>query len=240
MATSVDICNKALVLLGIQETISSLTQDSAEAKAFNQVYTDLRDWCLGAVNWNFARKSAILTPNKVYTGSPWTAAQPSPPWLAEYLMPTDALRIQYITNLTQDSAVTKFLGEPRRFQVAMDTIASVQTKVILCNETTSIIAIYTAQITDPTMWPWLFERFIVSSIAWTVSPVLTGDKDLTKELNAMMNNYFDIAFQSNLAEGLYFNDTGPEWIQALGVNYPFRRQDGREPQAKDKPNDNRR
>lgn len=236
MATSVDICNKALLLLGMQEVINSLTQDSAQAKACNLIYANIRDWCLGVTNWNFARRTATLTLLKsVSPIAPWTSASPAPPWKYEYQMPSDALMIRYITNTDLDSAAASFLGEPKRFVVAVDTIAMVDTHVILCNESFAA-AIYTAQMTDPTFWPWYFERLVVSSLAWHLCMALISeDINLTKYIDNMSLRYFDTAIQANTLEGLSFGDTTPEWIQALGINYPYRRNDGITPQQPQAP-----
>lgn len=243
MTTDIDICNRALLLLGTQKTISSLTQDSTEAETCNTMYANVRDWCLGIVNWNFARRIATLTPIKV-TGSPWVSTNPAPPWKFEYQSPTDALIIRYVTNLDLSADATFFLGEPKRFVVAVDKIATVDTHVILTNES-EIIAIYTAQMSDPTFWPWYFERFMVSTLAWNLSMTLVNNDRLVVYLDNIMARYFDSAYTANLAEGLSFNDTTPEWIQALGINYPYRRFDGKEtskptPPASVGPNDNRR
>lgn len=222
--TNTDITNRALQLIGTRTTVTSLAESSNEASQANLVFTAVRDWCLGVGNWNFARKTVIATPSKTVSPVvPWSNASPSPPWKFEYVLPTDTIKVQYITVSTLNTGADGYLGEPKRFQVAVDTIAAVERQVILCNEPSTIVIVYTAQITDPTEWPWMFERFMVATLAWTLSMALTGDRELTKELNATMSNYLNIAVQANTAEGLLFNDTAPEWIAALGINYPLRR-----------------
>lgn len=241
MATDIDVCNRALLFLGIQRTISALDQDSAEAKACNTLYTFIRDWCLGITNWNFARRTSALTGYQQTTIPivvPWAAATSlSPPWLYGYVLPTDCLQVRYITNSDVKTANTTFLGEPKRFVIADDIIATVQQRVLLTNETTAV-CIYTAQIVNPTAWPWYFERFVVSTLAWHLSMALVENEKLTEYLDNIMMRYFDTAFQANIAEGLSFGDTTPEWIQAIGINYPYRRFDGKQtsqPPQQDKP-----
>lgn len=228
--TSVDIVNRALQLVGTRTTIASLGESSNEAIQASLCYVPVRDWCLGLANWNFARRTAALILAKTATTPPpaWTTAQPSPPWKYEYQIPADALMMRYVTN--SDGSATSYLGEPKRFVVGIDIITAVEQRVLLTNEL-GAIGIYTAQITDPTEWPWLFERFVVGTLAWTLCPALTGDKELLKELSGTASHFLEVAIQSNLAEGLSFGDTTPEWIQALGINYPFRRNDGKTDRA---------
>lgn len=235
--TNTDITNRALQLIGTRTTVTSLAESSNEAIQANLVFTALRDWCLGIGNWNFARRTAKLTLLKTSApASPWAAAEISPPWKYEYSIPADFLKAQYVTNSDINSAGDAFLGEPKRFVVAIDTIATVDQRVILTNEALAV-CVYTASITDPTLWPWLFERFYVSTLAWTLAPALTQDKDIIAALDAIMSRFLAMGLQANLEEGLSFGDTTPEWIQALGINYPFRRNDGiapSQPQAPSK------
>lgn len=235
--TNTDITNRALQLIGTRTTVTSLAESSNEAIQANLVFTALRDWCLGVGNWNFARRTAILTLLKTSVpAAPWAATEISPPWKFEYAVPTDLLKVQYVTNSDINLAGDAFLGEPKRFVVAIDTIATVDQRVILTNEA-SAVCVYTASITDPTLWPWLFERFMVSTLAWTLAPSLTQDKEIVAALDSAMSRFLAMGLQANLEEGLSFGDTTPEWIQALGINYPFRRNDGiasQQPQAPSK------
>lgn len=228
--TSTDIVNRALQLVGTRTTVASLVEVSNEATQANICYAAVRDWCLGVTNWNFARRSAALAVNKqtaVPPTVPWaTATSVSPPWKYSYTLPADCLQVQYITNSDINADSTLFLGEPKRFVVAADTVAAVLQRVLLTNEP-NIVCIYTAQITDPTQWPWMFERLVVSALAWTLCMALDGDKDQIKALDTTMERFLSVAIQANTAEGLSFGDTTPEWIQALGINYPYRRSDGK-------------
>lgn len=239
MTTTTDITNRALQLIGTRTTVTSLVENSNEAIQANLVFTALRDWCLGVGNWNFARKTAKLTLLKTAVPvAPWDAAEISPPWKYEYSVPADLLKVQYITNSDINAAGDAYLGELKRFVVADDTIATVETKVILTNEA-SAVAVYTAAISDPALWPWMFERFMVSALAWTLAPALTQDKEIVAALDSTMSRFLAMGLRANVEEGLSFGDTTPEWIQALGINYPFRREDGigqsqQQPQDKSK------
>lgn len=235
--TVADITNRALQLIGTRTTVTTAelaASSSNEAIQSNLVYAAIRDWCLGTVNWNFARKTAQLTLAKTVptptVPDPWSNASPSPPWLYQYTLPTDCIIVRYFTNSDANTSRSTYLGEPKRFVVASGAL--------LTNEA-SPVCIYTSQVTDPTLWPWYFERFVVAALAWSLSMALDGDKELTTSLKTSMMEFLNIGIQANLEEGLSFGDTTPEWIQALGINYPFRRQEGKsdKPSQKDR-NDN--
>ena len=225
--TSTDIANRALTMLGLQKRISSLSQDSAEAQAISSVYSPILAWCFGIANWNFARSTAVLTISKgPPTVSPgvWSSAQPAPPWLYEYTVPADFVRALYITNSDAAAPTAGWLGEPKRFVVGNDTIAAVPQPVLLTNEPSAVL-IYTANVSAPTNWPWYFERLAVIAVAHGVCLALTHELQLFEALNEMLEQQISIASQINQLEGLVIVDSTPEWNQALGINYPYRRID---------------
>ena len=83
MASVVDICNRALQKLGA-ESITSLTQNTENARACNSCFEFLRDAELRAHPWNFAIKRAQL------------AADLTPPEFGydlRYQLPSDYLRL---------------------------------------------------------------------------------------------------------------------------------------------------
>lgn len=233
MTTSItDVANMALVTIGKQKQISALTQDSAEAKVINTIITLVQSWCFGLTNWNFARNTAVLSLTKGPPGaSPpsWSSTYPSPPWLYEYLLPTDFIRALYVTN-SGAAATAGYLGEPQRFALGVDTISATQQEVLFTNQPGSIL-IYTSFITNPTIWPWYFLQLAVLALAQAICMSLTGNLNLFQEISQALEQQIYIATQANVAEGLIIQDTTPEWIQALGINYPYRRLDGRAPPA---------
>jgi hypothetical protein len=233
MTTTTDIGNRALQLVGTRTTMTSLAEQSNEAQQINLVFTAIQNWCSGLANWNFARATLPLNLLKgPATGSVWNGVlDPSPGWNYEYAIPINFVRAIYLTNSATNSgtsALANFIGEPKRFVVAFDTISSIPQIVILTNESTAIL-VYTSFISDPTLWPWYFERLMVIALAQTICMALTGDKKLFGELSTMLEQQINVSTQINIAEGLIIGDTTPEWIQALGINYPFRRIDSRSP-----------
>lgn len=117
MTTSVDICNRALLKIGSQRIISSLSQDSVEAKACNTIYNNTRDDLLRMAPWSCAMKTLNLVYITSAPGTPentspatnlWQPGQPRPPWAYEYQYPVDCLRACWIIPASQ----TGFTGIP--------------------------------------------------------------------------------------------------------------------------------
>lgn len=221
--TTTDIGNRTLQLLGTRSSITSLTELSNEAQALDLCFAPIQNWCFGIANWNFARTTSKLSQEFGSPGSnPGTwlvASMPPPPWLFQWSLPDNYIRAIYLTN--QDPApVAGYLGEPKRFVIAKNFQNG--TICLLTNEPVPILT-YTALITDPTLWPWYFERLMVYALACTICESLTGDKKLGDELSQKLEQQISISMQMNTMEGLIIDDSTPEWIQALGINYPFRR-----------------
>ena len=227
--TTADIGNRALQLIGTRTTVSAaelVAGNTNEALQINIAYTPIQNWCYGLANWNFARKTAALAslagPPPTSPG-PWiTGTYPSPPWLYEYALPADFIRAIYITNTASALTGAGYQGEPKRFQLGTDTFAATQQEVLLANEA-SVILIYTSSVTNPTLWPWYFERLMVLALAQTLCMPLAQDRRLFEELSISLEQQISISTQINSAEGLIINDITPEWIQASGINYPYYR-----------------
>jgi hypothetical protein len=224
----VDISNRALQLIGARTTVTSgeLSGNTTnEAIQLNLALTPTQNWCHGLANWNFARKTAALTiakgPPAVSPGV-WSTTSPPPPWLYEYTLPADFIRAIYIATNAAAAPAAGWLGEPQRFVIATDTVTAVQQQVLLTNQSTCIL-IYNSFVTDPTLWPWYFERLMVAALARNVCMALTGDLPLFKEVSEALEQQVSISNQINIVEGLVIQDSTPEWTQALGIQYPYRR-----------------
>ena len=61
MTSSVDIVNRALLLIGMPKKISAFTQDSVEAQAASIVYDNVRRRLLRMAPWGCALKTMNLT-----------------------------------------------------------------------------------------------------------------------------------------------------------------------------------
>lgn len=224
--SSTDIANRALQLIGTRTTITSLSEESNEAVQINLIYSTVVDWCHALTNWNFARATAVLSSLKSFTGgAPWSTTRPSPPWTNEYALPSDFIAARYLTNSDLNSGSTAFLGQPKRYVISYDgaTGGSPATQVtLLCSQSSGIL-VYTARISDPTLWPAYFERVVVAAIARTVSFALTGSLEVFKMVKGLETDAVVAADYINRLEGLIIDDKTVEWLNATGIPYPAHR-----------------
>src|SRR5262245_37560507 len=111
MTTPIDVCNLALLAIGSQSQISSISPSdgSSEADACAVLYQEKIDALHRAAHWNCARFQAPLTLLKAQTGTTanptGSLPQPPIPWLYEYAYPVDCLAARFIVPLLPSTTV---------------------------------------------------------------------------------------------------------------------------------------
>lgn len=146
MTSKTDIVNLALQVVGTRTTVTDAqiaNNTSNEAIQANLIYDRVRRRLLRMAPWNCAKNTAQLvyvtslpgTPENQSPATPlWTKGQPAPPWVYEYQYPVDCERACWIAPQTQTgyagavpitTAVTSgapstWLGQPVRYNVAID------------------------------------------------------------------------------------------------------------------------
>lgn len=154
MTSSIDIVNRALLLIGQPKKISAFTQDSVEAQAATLAYDNVRRRLLRMAPWDCALKTLNLTYITSVVGTPentspaptlWAPGQPSPPWAYEYQYPVDCLRACWVIPSTQTgyaggvpitTAVTGgapsfWQGPPVKFKVQTDQFYGVASATVV-------------------------------------------------------------------------------------------------------------
>lgn len=127
---AVGVANMALLQIGAQTTVSSVTvtDNTAEGNAVCALYQPMIDNIMRAANWDFARYQASLTLLRAATGTPENPdgtlyAEPPRPWLYEYAYPSDALKIRFVQPYTSASAATPFTTVDNMAPVVSDASA---------------------------------------------------------------------------------------------------------------------
>lgn len=83
MATSIDVCNEALVAFG-QEPIMTLDESSKSSRRCKQLYDSTRQYLLSLHPWSFALQSVTLAPTEDYKSIQWQYA---------FRRPSDCLKV---------------------------------------------------------------------------------------------------------------------------------------------------
>ena len=154
MASTVDICNSALNLLGAS-TISALTDDSKNARLCNQRYEPVRNRVFRSHAWNCLHKRVQLAQN---------STAPVVEYSNAYALPSDCLRVLKIHNGTTDS-------------IASSIDYKLEGRNIVTDEGT-IYLIYIALITDPNEYDSYLQESISHQLAADIAYAVTNNATL--------------------------------------------------------------
>lgn len=161
MAVSkVDICNKALLILGAKP-IAVLTEPSNNAIQLNRVYGSVRDTVLRAHSWGFA--TAIESLGQL-------SGETVPGWTYLYASPSMSLKINKVFSDTGSSN-----PDPIEYrEVRSPTSAQ---KAIACKVSPAYID-YTFLVDDPSLYSADFVASLAMALAAETAFLITGDKDM--------------------------------------------------------------
>ena len=158
MASIVDIANNALNILGAS-TISSLTEDTKNARICNQRFENVRNRVFRSHPWNCLIKRVQLAQNSTAPVIEYTYA---------YALPSDFLRVLKIHNGTTDS-------------VASDMPYKVEGKNIITDEAT-VYLVYVSKDTDPNNYDSYLYEVLAYQLAADMAYGITNNATLAKNL----------------------------------------------------------
>lgn len=141
--TAVDCCNSALQRVGAT-TITSLSDNSPEARACSVAYDSNRRDELRKHPWNFAVKRAVLAPDTTAPAFDYTYA---------FTIPTDCLRVL------------------RPATVGLDWV--IEGGKILTNDSDTLYLRYVSDVTDPTLWDPSFYNVVAGALSIDICERLT-------------------------------------------------------------------
>lgn len=177
MPSQVSICNQALSKLGANRIIS-IDQDSTEAKLCKLYYQDILDDLLEEHPWTFALKRYEL---------PQMAESPPKPFVAQFLIPSDVLRI------------VKASSNPD-FRKQNTTEWQVENGHILADtESIYIQAIIT--LVDPNVFSLKFTRAFVTRLAAEMSINITQSREMHRQLMDEFGLLLDSAVSADSQQG---------------------------------------
>lgn len=175
-ADLVDIVNQGLRDAGRPERIADIYEGSEAAKVALELVGQARDEILRRADWSFNRRTVTLQtlkgpppPGGYNPIQPWSNIYPTPGYLFEYAYPDDCLDLRAIQQYP--GLMPDLDPIPQLLLVQNDATPNVvdgvaqgpPAKVILCN-VNNAIAIYRAQITDPSLWDSGFIAALVASL----------------------------------------------------------------------------
>ena len=181
------VANHALQKLGAN-LITSMDEDTREARTVKACYSILRDRELRAHSWNFSVKRAVLAPSATVPVFGFAKAFP---------LPADCLRV---------------LPPARDVDWSVENIDGVSH--ILTNEGTVLNLRYVARITDEAAFDELFVDMLACKIAWHCCETITQSNQKKADV---MNEYQDARAEArriNAFEQASPQEPEPPWLAA--------------------------
>lgn len=192
MASEVQICNRALQKLGAKR-ITSLTQDTPNARSCNVAYADLRDAELRAHTWNFAIKRAQLSAD---------ATAPTFGRSNAFQLPTDFLRL--LPPYPEDNSNT------------LDW--QIEGRKIYTDDSAPLNIRYVYQVTDPNEFDSTFREALATRIALELCEEITQSNTKKELLMADHKKVIAEARRTNAIENVAQMPPDDVWFTAREVN----------------------
>jgi hypothetical protein len=160
----------------------------------------------------------------------WQPSYPQPPWRYSYAMPSDCLRMRYVSpqvgtgttfgtpifSVPSTTPAPLFDNRPSRFLVGTDVDAFGNATTVILTNQDQAIGVYTRRIVVPDLWDGMFQEAMVSALASRLVIPLAGDKSLKKMLAQEAMNNITAARVSDGNEGTTIQEHIPDWIRVRG------------------------
>jgi hypothetical protein len=184
MPSVVDICNEAMDLLGAA-TITSLTENSKEARLCNRRFETVRDSVLRSHPWNVAITRASLAQDSVGPAFGFTY---------QYTLPTDpyCLRLLAFWNSNVNNEVAAYDSQ---------VMYKVEGRKILSNEDTCNI-VYVGRIEDTESYDSMLSSTIASALAAETAYAVTGSSNIAQLMEQRYQNKLREARSADATEGM--------------------------------------
>jgi hypothetical protein len=160
MASIIDVANRALTKLG-SARITSLADDSKQARSVNSCFYQLLDAELRQNRWSFSIKRASLAA---------LADAPSFGFTYQYALPTDFLRLDMIADVYPSTYLDNYI-----YSELCDY--AIEGNVILTNYASPLKIRYGARIMEPGSWDPLFREALAARIAAEICEDLTQSNE---------------------------------------------------------------
>jgi hypothetical protein len=183
MPSVVDICNEAMDLLGAA-TITSLTENSKEARLCNRRFETVRDAVLRSHPWNTAITRAEIAKD---------SAAPAFGFSYQYALPTDpyCLRVLSFWNSNVDSEIAAYDSQ---------VMYKIEGRKILSDEGTCKIT-YIGRITDTEQYDAMLSNTIAHRLAAETAYAITGSTTVAQQMQALYEQRLREARSMDAMEG---------------------------------------
>jgi len=183
MPSVVDICNEAMDLLGAA-TITSLNENSKEARLCNRRFETVRDSVLRAHNWNVAIVRKQLAKD---------SDSPAFGFTNQFTLPTDpyCLRVISLHTANVDNDISPY---------DVQSMFKIEGRKVLTDEGTCRI-IYVGRITDTELYDSLLSSTIAHKLASETAYAITGSTTVAQQIFQLYQQRLSEARSMDAIEG---------------------------------------
>ena len=195
MSSEVEICNSALVKLGVGTTgrITSLTEGSKNANLCNEQYAKLRDQLLRKHLWNFAKERVKLAQ---------LSETPVSGFDYQYQLPSDLMRVLAVHDNDASRGTI-------RYEIKGDRLLS---------DANEIYLIYVKKVTDPNEMDELFLECLALSIAKDIALAVTASRTVKADMRDDLRREIAHAKSIDAIEDWPEEFPDSSWVTARGGN----------------------
>lgn len=191
MASEVSICNDALVQLGAEDLLISLSDNTKAGRLCNQMYSIVREQVLTRFAWNCSIKQAELAA---------LVETPTHEFTYAFKLPADCLRVIKI-GVPASSASAANSRDPFGYhQWEPMQWRRVAGNKIFSNASPLYIS-YVANITDPNEMDPALRDAIAAYLAAKIAYALTGSRTKEETMKQWFREVIDEAMATNSLEG---------------------------------------
>lgn len=194
MPSVVDICNEAMDLLGAA-TITSLTENSKEARLCNRRFDTVRDAVLRSHPWNVAITRASLAKD---------ATAPAFGFASQFTLPTNpyCLRVISFWNSTVNNEIAAYDS---------NVMFKIEGRKVLSNEGSCSIT-YISRVTDTELFDSLLSSAIAHKLASETAYAITGSNSVSQAMQVMYETRLREAKSIDAMEGYPEQPQADEYI----------------------------
>lgn len=218
--SEVDLCNRALGLVGARALINSLNDPVQAAVQCKLHYTPTRKMLLRAAHWGFARRQLTLA--QIGTLAAGTSQYP---WLYEYAYPANCLKMRYLVEPAPGNVLLPTTGETLvpytssrmwRFLIGNDLDSGGNQRRMILSNLYQAVGVFTIDVTDTNIFDDLFSDALVAGLAANLVIPLSGNVNMRASFIQSAAMAVVNARVADGNEALPSTAHTPDWIQARG------------------------
>jgi hypothetical protein len=191
---TIDLCNAALAMVGVDRGIESLEDDEPAARYCSRLYPQIRASLLRDHPWRWAlRRAALATLTDTLTG-----------WEYVYAYPSDCAKLLNVEDSDPDKAI----------QYPFEIRALAGGTVAIACDVYQAYARYSRDVVDANLFDASFAEALSAKLAARLAISLTGDRQLAGGLMQEADQLLVRAKVLDAGEGFAAANVGSSFIEA--------------------------